>query len=238
MPAWMWNADLLITIATVLTAAFGLLTAVVSFKKARRPEQAHAAETPADDQLAADTSASLRLVRLEGPPSRPWPRRWLKFAVVVSGIISATFVVLALFSLIYTGSRDQLFPLAFFGGCLVIYATLGKRLLNDCVRSSWAKREATLKIQGSFDKLWDECISALNKTGAEIKSIDRDRGLIEGKIGWRWNSLGETIAVQISAAGPNMFDVYVKSDSILNITAVDYGRNASNIQRFTRELVR
>jgi len=86
-------------------------------------------------------------------------------------------------------SLVQLFLFVFFGVCAVLYAIFGKRPWNDRMQNSRVQREATLRIQGGFDKLWDECISALNKIGAEIKAIDTNKGLIEGKTGWSWKSL-------------------------------------------------
>lgn len=243
---WIWNADLWIKMAGIATAALGLFTAVVSFKKNRATEGSSLAPRSQADLARSPTSGGgLRLISLSSEPTAPpWWQKWeqkswkkyAKVVVIILGSASAGFTVLALLLSIQQQSSDLLFPLFFFGGCTLIYVLFGMLLWSSQAPVSHVKRQQTLKIQGDRDKLWDEAIAALKRMNVDIKTVDSNKGLIEGQ-----TRNYEILTVQVCQTAPAECDVNIQSDSmtIMFIKPLyDFGRNARNVRKFVQELLR
>jgi hypothetical protein len=227
MPDWLSSVDVWIKIATVLTTVLSLMTAVITYLKTRAPAAA---------QQQVTTVRRLRVLSLESD-SKPWSPLWLKSLIIMGGIMTLPMLILGYMVFVSEPSVGTAFPFLFFAVCAVGYVVSARRLWGSPQQGSIAKREATINVQGSYDQIWDQCIAALKRINADIKTIDATKGLIEGSMGLNWRSWGETVVVQITRIGADECSVHVKSDSKLVTTALDYGKNASNIRRFVDELV-
>jgi len=231
---WPLDADLWIKIAGFLTAVLGLLTALVTLQKTRSVAPAAAGPRSAADPQGA-AAPRLRMLPLQGEPVKPWSTRGLKILLAVSGLPTLAMTLLAFSLFVSEPSFATSFLLLFFGALTSVYAWIGKRLWTNPTGSP-VKRETKFDIQGDYDRIWDQCITALKRMNVDIKILDSKNGLIEGKIGWSWKSFGEIIAVHIIALGSDQCAVHAKSDSVIITTVFDWGKNAANIRRFLQEL--
>jgi hypothetical protein len=227
MPDWLSDVDVWVKILTIVAGALSLMTALITYRKTR---------AAGAEQQQASTAPRLRVLSLEGY-SKPWSPYWLKSLIILGGIMTLPMLVVGFVVLVSEPSVGTAFPFLCFALFAVGYVFSARRLWGNPQQGSLAKREATINVQGSYDQIWDQCIAALKRIKAAIKTIDAKKGLIESNIGLNWRSWGEIVVVQITRIGADECSVHVKSDSKLVTTAFDYGKNASNIRRFVDELV-
>jgi hypothetical protein len=228
MPDWLFDADVWVKIVAVLTAALGLMTALVTFRNTAAP----VADPP---QVA--TAHRLRLLSLEGESAKPWLPFWFKCLMVVFGILSLSMTGVALWLFTSKPSVSTAIPFLFFGACTAAYVLVIKRSRRSYQQGSSVKREATINIQGNYDQIWDECIAALKRIKVTIRTADAKKGQIDGSTNAGWKTWGEIVVVQITKISEDEYAVHIKSDSRLVTLMFDYGRNASNIEGFFQELV-
>lgn len=227
--SWLFDADFWTKVATALSAALGLVTAIVTLLKTR---------TPAAEPQRAAIDHGLRLLSLGSKPSKSSSSFWLKCLVIISGILNLPMLAAGVWLLIADPSVLAVLPVIFFGGMAVALFVGARRLWVNPERGSAVKREVTINVQGQFDQIWDACIAALKRMKVGINTLDAKQGLISGETGLNWRSWGEIVEVQITVVGPNECAVHVKSDCRMTTTLVDYGKNSSNIRQFLRELMR
>lgn len=72
---------------------------------------------------------------------------------------------------------------------------------------------------------------ALIVIGGRITVRDPGTGHLVGTIPWSMKSWGETITVAVGGADGNA-SVYVRSESRLATTLIDWGQSADNLKRF------
>jgi hypothetical protein len=228
MPDWLFDADVWIKIAAILTAAISLMTAIVTLRKTR----ATAAEPP-----QAAGGHRFRVLSIEGEPARPVSTFGLKCMVIISGILTLPMMVLGIQVFSRDPSVGTAFAMLFFVACTASVVYSAKRLWINPQGGTIVKRESSINLQGSYDDLWDECIAALKRAKINIKTLDAKQGLIEGNTSASWKSWGEIVVVQVTRLSNEECKVQIKSDSKMVTTLYDYGKNASNIDRFFQELV-
>jgi hypothetical protein len=227
MPGWLSETDVWVKLATVLTAALTLMTTLVGFWKTL---------APAAEQQRITTAPRLRLLSLEAY-SKPWSPYWLKSFFIVAIFLGPLMVALGLWVFVSEPSAGTAFPVLFFAACTVVNLVSARRLWRNPQQGSGVKREATVNVQGNYDQVWDECIAALKRMKVKVRTVDAEKGLIEGSTDRNWKSWGNIVTVQITKIGADQCSIHVKSDSRMIITAFDFGESSSSIQRFVDELV-
>jgi hypothetical protein len=228
MPDWLSNADVWMKFAGVLTTILSFMTALLTLLKTRAPVAA------LQQAAQVTTFRRLRTEPLE-EPSRPRPLFWTKCLVIATGALSVWMAARAFPVFASQPSALTALPFLVFGGCTALSVISAWRIWRRL--GSIAKRETTINVQGDYDRIWEGCIAALKRMKVDIKTIDAKKGLIEGDIGLSWKSWGEIVVVQITRIGADQCSVQLKSDSKLMTTALDYGKNSSNIRRLVEELV-
>jgi len=220
------NADLLTKVTSLLTGFVGLLTAIVAFRKTRTIEHTQ-----------TSTTSRLKLRSFDGIQIKRWSPLWLKVPLVLCAVISSLMMVTGLVLFVLTPSFSSGFPALVFGAFTAVYIFLLKRLWGKEEPVSIISREATLNLQGTYDVVVEECVTALRKMRSQITAISKD-GTIQAKTGLSWRSWGETIVIRITEIGENEYAVIVQSRPTYPTVVLDHGKNASNINRFVRELLR
>jgi len=216
---------LLTALVGLLVTILGLLTAIVGFKKARTVEHAR-----------TSTTSRLKLRSLEGVQPGRWSPSWLKTVLVVGGGMSLLMMVAGLVSFISDPSLVTVWPALVFSLFTVGYIDLFRRFWGKKEIVPIINREASLTVQGTCDQVMEECAAALRRMKAQINTISKD-GVIQAKTGWSWRGSGEDIVIRISEFGGGEWAVSIRSSSSLPTTMIDLGKNASNINRFVKELI-
>jgi len=211
-----WNKVL-----TLLVGVVTLITAVVTLRKSQ-----------AEKTQVADGS-SLKLRSFRASEASPIWNRLLNFVIVAGVIASVVMLIVAGFALYLERSLQFALNFAFFGACA--YANIF--LMRRRAQVSTISREATLSVQGNYAQVMENCIAALRKMKVRLTAIDSKAGTIEGKTRLNWRSFGEIIAIQITEATPGEYAVHIRSRCSFEGTAVDWGKNASNVNRFCDELI-
>jgi hypothetical protein len=220
------SSDLWIKVLAFLTSIVALITAVITLKKSR----------PEKSEVAADSPVKLRSFRAI-ERSRIWSHV-LTAIIIVSGLFTAVGISAAIFEL-YMSTQDSsdaspvFFLIAALGICVVLYIALLKRRLRGSVPS----KEATVTVQGNQEQVLDACIAASRKLKIRLTAIDAKQGMIEGRTPRNWRSLGEIIDIRVAQTEPTECTVHIKSRCSQVGVLIDWGKNASNINRFSEELI-
>ncbi len=101
--------------------------------------------------------------------------------------------------------------------------------------SAAVDQSRTVTLHGSVDEIAPRVEAALLSLH-KAKIIASPADQIVAKTGVSWKSFGETITVSLVEESPGQVLVTINSRSSLRTTAVDYGRNAENVQLIQRQL--
>ena len=227
MLGWLSIADVVVKIATALTAAVTLVTALVKLWKILAPVAA---------QQHITTAPRLRLLSLE-TASKPWSPYWLKSIFIIASFLSLLMLALGVWVFVSQPSAGTAISVLLFAAFTAVNLASARRLWRNPQQSSGVMREATANVQGNYDDVWDECIAALKRMKVKVKTVDAEKGLIEGSTGLNWKSFGNIVVVQITKIGADECSIHVKSDSRMITTMFDLGQSSSYIRRFVDELV-
>jgi hypothetical protein len=217
------NADLWNKVLTLLVGVVTLITAFITLRKSR-------AEKAQVEQVSPVKLRSFRA----SEASPIW--RWMVTATLaVVAIVSVVMVIWA-GALVYREEDwASVLPLAYFGACTLV---LARALWIRWKGRGWTiSREATLTIQGNYDQVMENCIATLRKMKVRLTAIDSKSGLVEGQTRVTWRSFREIIVIRITETGPGEYAVHVKSRCAIEGTLIDWGKNASNVNRFCDELI-
>jgi hypothetical protein len=104
-----------------------------------------------------------------------------------------------------------------WSGCLIIVTVIS--------------REKQLVLQAKVADAFRLSEEALIVIGGRILDRDPGAGHLVATIPWSMKSWGETITVAVGGADGNA-SVYVRSESRLATTLIDWGQSADNLKRF------
>jgi hypothetical protein len=216
------NADLWNKVLTLLVGVVTLITAFITLRKSRA------------EKAQVEQVSSVKLRSFRASEASPIWRWMVTTTLVVVAIVSVVMVIWA-GALAY---REQdwaaVLPLAYFGACTLV---LARALWIRWKGQGWTiSREATLNIQGNYDQVMENCIAALRKMKVRLTAIDSKNGLVEGKTRVTWRSFREIIVIRITETGPGEYAVHVKSRCAIEGTLIDWGKNASNVNRILRRI--
>jgi hypothetical protein len=225
-----------------LTAAIGalagLLTAWTTVRKGRTTDvDPKLGTSDSDRPQPGGNPHRLRVLSLQGEPVKPWSLFWLKCLAVVACVACLLMTAVGVAVVIRRPSGAPVWPAAFFGIMLILTIFSAGRLWTvDPEKGSRVRREGKIHIQGDYDRIWDQCLEALRRINVNIKTIDASKGLVEGTTDLTWKTYGEIVAVQVTGISNDECAVQIRSDSKLSTLALDYGKNASNIEKFFHQL--
>jgi hypothetical protein len=232
MPDFLSNVDLWSKVLTLFVGIVTLITAVITLMKSRAEKA----------QVAQGAPLKLRSFRVSEPASgRDWGGKLITAAVAVVVVLNVLMVIAGAFTLFYKPSWDIFLSLAFFVACGYVNIRFLRLRWSGpgsaISQRSTISREATLTVQGSYDEVMQKCIEALRKMKVRVTAIDSKTGAVEAKTGPTWRSWGEIITIQISESGSGEYAVHTKSRARLEGTLSDWGKSASNVDRFFNELI-
>jgi hypothetical protein len=217
------SSDLWIKVLAFLTSIVALITAVITLKKSR----------PEKSEVAADSPVKLRSFRAV-ERSRIWSH--LLTAGLIGSMLFTTVSLSAAIFGVYMYAEDTS-PVFFLIAALGIFVVLYIALLKRRLRGSVPSREATLTVQGNQEQVLDACIAASRKLKVRLTAIDAKQGMIEGRTSRNWRSWGEIIDIRVAQTQPTECTVHIKSRCSQAGVVIDWGKNASNINRFSEELI-
>jgi uncharacterized lipoprotein len=232
---WLTDADIWVKIGAAVTAAatatIGLLNALTAWRKA------HAANS--EQSQAPSNVNQLRVLSLQGDPIKPWSLFWVRALLVIVVIFVLPLIAICIWVIFRFPSWEMLWPALVLIGTVGLLAFTTKQVWTaDPQRGSKVRRESTINVEGDYDRIWDRCLGALERTGVEVKAADSRTGVIEGTKSMSWASHGEIIVVHIAKVAEGECSVRIKSDSKLATIMIDFGKNASNVRKFFHELTR
>jgi hypothetical protein len=235
---WDQALKVLGALTAAVAALAGLLTAWTTLRKGRTADaDPKSVASGSDPSQPGNNPRRFRVLSLQGEPVKPWSLFWYKFFGVAVCIQCLLMTAVGIWAFILRPSAARAFLPSLFGILLIlmIFSVRHVWTINP-EKGSRVRREATIHVQGNYDHVWDQCLDALRRINVSIKTIDASKGLIEGTTGLTWRTYGEIVAVHVTKISNDECAVQIRSDSKFAALVVDYGKNASNIEKFFHQL--
>ena len=113
----------------------------------------------------------------------------------------------------------------------------------QCTNREQAKRERgmasqrdTIFLNYPAGRALQAPVGALQAIGANVEEVDEMGQVVTARRGWSMKSWGERIVVRVDTLSPDQCAVRIESRERWPLQVVDWGQNASNIDKFEHEL--